>query len=65
MYGVEASTAVITHCRHQLMCGAWGVLLNDRFMDAYWHGIVVVCSDGVRRRLFPRVFHYSADYPEK
>jgi Plavaka transposase len=34
-------------------------------MHAYEHGIVIDCADGIRRRIFPRFFTYSADYPEK
>ena len=34
-------------------------------MKAYEHGIVMKCSDGVTCRIFPRIFTYSADYPEK
>ncbi|KIK31508.1 hypothetical protein CY34DRAFT_33015, partial [Suillus luteus UH-Slu-Lm8-n1] len=35
------------------------------FLDAYRHGIVLWCPDGILRRVFPRIFTYSADYPEK
>lgn len=34
-------------------------------MHAYEHGFVLLCGDGITRRLFPRFFCYSADYPEK
>lgn len=34
-------------------------------MHAYRHGIIVLCADGIVRRLYPRFFTYSADYPEK
>jgi hypothetical protein len=34
-------------------------------MHAYEHGFVCKCPDGVTRRLYPRIFTYSADYPEK
>lgn len=34
-------------------------------MEAYIHGIVLLCADGIARRVFPRIFTYSADYPEK
>ena len=34
-------------------------------MEAYEHGIVVKCADGIFRRLYPRFFIYGADYPEK
>ena len=47
------------------MQAAWELLLDDEFMEAYVHGIVVNCVDGIRRRIYPRFFTYSADYPEK
>ena len=40
-------------------------LLDDEFLNAYEHGIIIDGADGVRRRVFPRIFTYSADYPEK
>ncbi|KAF7966162.1 hypothetical protein HWV62_39770 [Athelia sp. TMB] len=43
----------------------WEILLDDEFIQAYQHGIVVVCPDGISRRFYPRIFTYSADYPEK
>lgn len=43
----------------------WLQLLDTDFMEAYEHGIVLECGDGVLRRLFPRLLTYSADYPEK
>jgi hypothetical protein len=47
------------------MQGIWKMLLNPAFLDAYEHGIVVRCYDGIFRCIFPRIFCYSADYPEK
>jgi Plavaka transposase len=41
------------------------LLLDEEFMEAYRHGIVLRCADGILRRVFPRIFTYSADYPEK
>ncbi|THU81836.1 hypothetical protein K435DRAFT_823362 [Dendrothele bispora CBS 962.96] len=41
------------------------LILDPEFMHAYEHGILVKCGDGIVRRLFPRFFTYSADYPEK
>lgn len=40
-------------------------MLDDDFLKAYEHGIVIRCGDGVLRRVYPRIFTYSADYPEK
>lgn len=64
--GKAPSRALLTHCRRELFNAAQMVLLNDpEFQHAYKNGIVVKCVDGVVRRLFPRIFTYSADYPEK
>lgn len=38
---------------------------DPEFLAMYKHGFVHLCGDGVRRRLFPRLFWYLADYPEK
>jgi uncharacterized protein YunC (DUF1805 family) len=44
----------------------WAILLSDPdFRKAYFCGIVILCWDGVIRRVFPRFFTYSADYPER
>lgn len=40
-------------------------MLDDEFIAAYAHGMVVQCPDGLTRRFYPRVFTYCADYPEK
>ena len=47
------------------MHGIWNHLLDEEFMEAYVHGMQVECTDGIIRRFFPRIFTYSADYPEK
>ncbi|KAI9067490.1 hypothetical protein FKP32DRAFT_1673036 [Trametes sanguinea] len=56
---------ILTHCRRELMHAVWRILLGDGFVEACRHGIVVKCYDGITRRLYPRFFTYSADYPEK
>lgn len=63
--GEGPSPDVLTHCRRELMHAIWGQILDDDFMYAYEHGIVIRCPDGILRRFFPRFFTYSADYPEK
>ncbi|KAJ7181996.1 hypothetical protein C8R46DRAFT_1210480 [Mycena filopes] len=57
--------SVLTHCRRELMHQVWKLMLDDEFITAYQHGIVIHCADGVWRRVYPRIFTYSADYPEK
>lgn len=59
------SDAFYTHCQRELLHAQWEILLNDEFMEVYKHGIVINCCDGKTRRFYPRLFTYSADYPEK
>lgn len=47
------------------MQGVWNIILDDDFIYAYTYGIVIECIDGIERRVYPRIFTYSADYPEK
>ncbi|KAI0643889.1 hypothetical protein C8Q79DRAFT_1002431 [Trametes meyenii] len=65
IYGVPPSDDVLTFCKRELIQQIWLLLLDEKFMEAYEHGILVECGDGVTRRIFPRFFTYSADYPEK
>jgi hypothetical protein len=53
------------HCHRELFHAQWEILLDDEFLEAYENGVLFACSDGVIRRFYPRVFTYSADYPEK
>ncbi|CDO77605.1 hypothetical protein BN946_scf184936.g30, partial [Trametes cinnabarina] len=65
VYGTPMSSDILTFCKRELMQRIWLLLLDDDFLDAYENGILVTCSDGVTRRIFPRILTYSADYPEK
>lgn len=61
-----ASKQLLTHCRREIFQAAWLILIQDpEFLDAYVNGLIVECIDGIKRRMFPRFFIYSADYPEK
>ena len=64
-FGKAATSEVLKFCKRELFQQIWLKLLDDDFMEVYKNGIVVQCSDGVERRIFPRFFTYSADYPEK
>lgn len=55
----------MTHCQRELFHEQWKILLDDEFLEIWTHGIVIECFDGVKRRFYPRIFDYSADYPEK
>jgi len=63
--GIAASATTIMHLKRELMQAVWLLMLDPEFMHAYEHGIVIVCADGITRRIFPQFFTYSADYPEK
>ena len=41
------------------------LILNAAFMMAYEVGILIRFADQIVRRVFPRLFAYMADYPEK
>ena len=65
MFQQPASATTITHLKRELVHKVWDLLLDPEFLHAYEHGIVLKCADGITRRIFPRIFTYSADYPEK
>ncbi|KAI0689452.1 hypothetical protein C8T65DRAFT_588651 [Cerioporus squamosus] len=65
LYGTPASAATLRLCKRDLMQQIWHLLLDEEFIKAYVHGMLIKCGDGVIRRLFPRIPTYSADYPEK
>ena len=56
---------LMAHCRRELIQAVWRYILDDDFIHAMKYGVVVTCHDGIRRRIYPRIFTYSADYPEK
>ncbi|KAJ3504239.1 hypothetical protein NMY22_g17988 [Coprinellus aureogranulatus] len=43
----------------------WRVLLDEELLDAMKRGLCFTCPDGRKRCFYPRIFTYSADYPEK
>ena len=57
--------SLFTHCHRELFHAQWAELLDSEFVNAYKHGLVLTCADGIKRRLYPRIFTYSTDYPEK
>ncbi|KAF9032603.1 hypothetical protein BJ165DRAFT_1604790 [Panaeolus papilionaceus] len=61
----KPSPETLTHLRRELIQAVWKLLLDDDFLEAYKNGIVILFPDGIYRRVFPRFFTYSADYPEK
>jgi hypothetical protein len=51
--------------KQSIMHGVWHLLLDKAFRDAWVNGVPIVFADGITRLVFPRIFTYSADYPEK
>jgi hypothetical protein len=39
-----------THCHREFFHEQWRILLDDEFLEAYEHGIVIHCCDGITRR---------------
>lgn len=63
--GKSLNGVLMTHCQRELFHEQWKMLLDEDFIRAYSHGVVITCCDGLKRRFYPRIFTYSADYPEK
>lgn len=61
----SATAATLTHRKRETMQAVWRFLLNAEFTHAYEHGIVIKFPDGIFRHVFPRIFTYAANYPEK
>jgi len=64
-FGVPPPADVFTHCRRELYHAVIELILKGEFAEAYKHGIPIKFPDGITRRVFPRFYSYSADYPEK
>jgi hypothetical protein len=64
-FGVPPPPDVYTYCRRELCHAVIELILKGQFAEAYKHGILIKFPDGVIRRVFPRFYCYSADYPEK
>ena len=64
-FGVPPPADVITHCRRELFHEVIKLILQGKFAEAYKHGVLIKFPDGITRRVFPRFYCYTADYPEK
>ncbi|TFY50777.1 hypothetical protein EVJ58_g10894, partial [Rhodofomes roseus] len=60
-----ATEETLRFCRREIMHAIWTLLMDPEFRKAYEEGLLWMCGDKILRRLFPRFFTYSADYPEK
>ena len=57
--------ALMTHCYHKLLHEQWWILLDDEFLEAWQHSIIIMCFNGILQQFYPRIFTCSADYCEK
>jgi len=55
----------MAHCHREIYHAQWAIILDDEFLEAYEHGMVIKCCDAIWRRFYPRIFTLSADYREK
>ena len=51
-FGDASSAEVYTYCKQELIQEVWRLLLDGKFMEAYEHGIVIKCSDGIKHHFF-------------
>ncbi|KAH9912562.1 uncharacterized protein B0H18DRAFT_1088384 [Fomitopsis serialis] len=65
VHGSPATENTLRFCRREVMHAIWTLLMDPEFKKAYEEGLLWECGDKILRRLFPRFFTYSADYPEK
>ena len=56
---------LMAHMGREALHAQWSILLDDNFIEAWSYGIPIKGPDGVTCLFFPRIFAYSADYPEK
>ena len=43
----------MAHCHREFMHEQWKILLDEEFIEAWEHGIVMLCCDGLYRRFYP------------
>lgn len=63
--GKMPTDAFFSHCAREVFHAQWSILLDEELVNAMKHGERIICPDGQPRLFFPRIFTYSADYPEK
>jgi hypothetical protein len=63
--GKGPSQAFMAHCQREMYQTQWEIILDAEFLEAFVHGIMIDCFDGICHHFYPRIFTYSADYCEK
>ncbi|KAF7317483.1 hypothetical protein MKEN_00834600 [Mycena kentingensis (nom. inval.)] len=65
-YGQRMLDKLPAFLKRELFHLVWELLLDDDFVDAWRHGLLLEkCWDALRRRLFLRISTYGMDYMEK
>ena len=59
--GKVTNKPMLAHCQHEVMHAAWEILLDDEVIEAWKHGMVIMCDDGIEHQFYPQIFTYSAD----
>ncbi|KAF8227180.1 hypothetical protein L208DRAFT_1298201 [Tricholoma matsutake] len=62
--GKGLNGAFMAHCHREIYNAQWEIILDDEFLEAYEHGIVIMCCNGIWHCFYPHIFTYSADYKE-
>jgi hypothetical protein len=63
--GKKDTSHLLSHVNREVLQAQWSVLLDEKLIEAWLNGMVIVGPDEITRLFFPRIFIYSADYPEK
>ena len=64
-FSKDMPSAVETHLKRELMHAVWDMLLDDEFIKACDEGLEILCYDKILRDVFPWIYLYGADYPER
>jgi len=63
--GNTLSGALMTHCHPEILHAQWQVLLNEDFINACQHGVVITWCNGVKHCFYSHIFTYSADFVDR
>ncbi|THU88480.1 hypothetical protein K435DRAFT_679706, partial [Dendrothele bispora CBS 962.96] len=64
-FGVYPNKEVFKFLKREIMQAVWNLLLDEELLNAYIHGLLLVCTDKLLQRLYPQFFSHSADYLER
>ena len=55
----------LAHRAREMYHAQWSIILNDEFLEAYKHRMLVKCYDQISHHFYPCIFTNSADYKKK